>query len=454
MSHLQPDVEAEYVLLAGLMFDNRRIDAVADILAPEHFSSPFYGDLYGLILSQHGQGQPANIITLRPLISTHPSYPAMGGDRALAEMTNSGALMLPHVSTARQIVARAKRRELVAGLEQCILTAGDLNNALELVIDEADRAIVTATYDPQSAIELTGGDCLKRLIQTFDEPKKGALSTVIPSIDKLLGPLRPKQLVILAARPGMGKTATALSYALGAAQGGYGTLYVSLEMSGQELAGRMAGDLSFNGSTGIPLDDILADDPSPTTRRAVAEASVMLEDLPLSVIDTGKLTIGRLAMIVRRHKRRMAAKGHSLDLVVIDYLQLLSTDERNRSAYETVSEISRALKAIAKDNDVAVLALAQLSREVEKRPDKRPQLSDLRDSGQIEQDADAVLFLIRDEYYLRQSEPAQDDPDRFTWEEALAEAQNKLDFICAKRRNGSIGTAQGNFYTRFQAVRG
>lgn len=450
----QADVEAEYVLIAGLMFDNRRIDAVADILAPEHFSTPFYADLYGLILSQHGQGQPANVVTIRPLIASHPSYPAMGGDQMLAAMTSSSALMLPHVSTAKSIAARAKRRALVAGLEQCIATASDANNALEQVIDEADRAIVTATYDAQSAVELTGGDCLKRLMATFDEPKKGAVSTVIPSIDKLLGPLRPKQLVILAARPGMGKTATAISYASGAAQGGYGTMFVSLEMSGIELGGRMAGDLLFDGSSGIALDDILADDPTPVTRRAVGKAYSMMDDLPLTVIDTGRLTIGRLAMMVRRHKRRMAAKGQSLDLVVIDYLQLLSTDERNRSAYETVSEISRALKAIAKDNDVAVLALAQLSREVEKRPDKRPQLSDLRDSGQIEQDADAVLFLVRDEYYLRQNEPDQDDPERVVWEDAMREAQNKLDFICAKRRNGSTGNAQGSFYTRFQAVRG
>ena len=159
--------------------------------------------------------------------------------------------------------------------------------------------------------------------------------------------------------------------------------------------------------------------------------------------------------MIRRTKRRMAAQGSSLDLVVVDYLQLLRANEtRGKSQYEQVSEISRTLKAIAKETGVAIMALAQLSREVEKRPDKRPMLSDLRDSGQIEQDADLVLFLFREEYYLSKEKPPQHNEKYTDWQGAIADARGKIDFIVAKRRNGVEGTATGRFHGEFQAVRG
>lgn len=447
-------VEAEYVLLGGLVFDNRRIDSVADILSPEDFSEPFFGHMFGLIVSEYSQGRAANPITLRPLLMSHPNYEDMGGNALLGGMAVRESLATPPIDTAKMIAARAKRRRLMTGLGESIDLATDETVSFEQLVDAADLAIVSASQGAASAIELTGAACVKGLLKSFEEPYQGVKCAVIPTMDRLLGPIRAKQLVIVAARPGMGKTAAALSYALGAAQAGHGVLFVSLEMSGTELAGRMAADLSFNGRTGIPLDDILADEPTQTTKRAVGEAMCMLEDMPLAIIDTGKLTIGRLNMIVRRTKRRMAAKGIKLELVVVDYLQLLSTDDRTRSAYEAVSEISRSLKAMGKDNAVGVMALAQLSREVEKRTDKRPQLSDLRDSGQIEQDADAVIFLVRDEYYLRQNEPDKSSPDRLKWENAIEACRDRLDFICAKRRNGRTGAGAGNFFTRFQAVRG
>ncbi|ANC85447.1 replicative DNA helicase [Sphingomonas sp. NIC1] len=447
-------IEAEYALIGGLVYDNRRIDAVADILVPEDFADPFLAHTYGLIVSEHSQGRAANPVTLRPLLNGHSGYSTIGGDRFLAGLIVSESAATPTLETARLIARLAKRRRLVGGLTASADMAKDGEATVEQIIDAADSAIVEATYDAQSAVELTGAACVGKLMDSFGQPKKGVKSGTIPSIDSLLGPIRKKQLVIMAGRPGMGKTAAALSYALGAAQGGHGVLFVSLEMSGEELAGRMAGDLCFDGRGGVPLDDILADEPTQATIRAVGAAMGMLEDMPLRVIDTGKLTIGRLGMMVRRHARRMAAQGHELELVVVDYLQLLSPDTKGRSAYEAVSEISRGLKAIAKDVGVGIVALAQLSREVEKRADRRPQLSDLRDSGQIEQDADAVLFLVREEYYLRQNQPEEGTAERADWEMALAAVENQIEFICAKRRNGRTGSGKGQFFTRFQAVRG
>lgn len=447
------NAEAEYTLLGGLLMDNRRIDAVADILAPEDFGDPFFGYAYGLVLSEYSQGRAANPITIRPLLADNPGFEEAGGLRMLAEMATTERLMAPPIDTAKMIVRHARRRRLVDGLTQSAALAESGQATVEEIVDAADAAIVTATHSAASAIELTAADCVGRLLDSYSKPKKGVKCRVIQPMDDLLGPLRKGQLVILAGRPGMGKTAVAISHALGAAQEGHGVLFVSLEMGGEELAARMAGDLSFDGHGGVPLDDILADTPTRATVKAVGDAMGMLSDMPISVIDTGKLSIGRLAMMVRRYARRMAAKGQELEMVVIDYLQLLTPDTKGRSAYESVSEISRALKAIAKDSGVAIVALAQLSREVEKRTDRRPQLSDLRDSGQIEQDADSVMFLLREEYYLRQNPPEAGTSDRIDWEHALAAVENRLEFICAKRRNGRTGSAMGHFYTRFQAVR-
>lgn len=447
-------LDAEMALLSSCAFDNKRIDAVADIVSPDDFGNAFAGHVFGLMVSEWSQGRAANPITLRPLLSSHVNYADAGGDSFLAGLVGLASNAVAPLDAAQLIARNARRRNLVAGLLEGAALADDGTATLEKIADVADGALVTALEGRASAQELTGADCLDNLLRSFDQPSHGVKSRIVGPMDQLLGPIRPKQLVILAGRPGMGKTAAAVSYALGAAQNGHGVLFISLEMGGEELAGRMAADLSFNGRSGVPLDDVLADRPTQATIRAVVEAREMLADMPFNVLDTGKLTIGRLAMIVRRYARRMAARGQKLELVVVDYLQLLSPDTKGRSAYEAVSEISRSLKQIAKDAGVGVLALAQLSREVEKRADKRPQLSDLRDSGQIEQDADSVVFLVREEYYLRQNEPAEGSAERLDWEQALEAVENELEFVCAKRRNGRTGSAKGKFYTRFQAVRG
>ena len=291
------------------------------------------------------------------------------------------------------------------------------------------------------------------MLAQLDSKDRGVMCKIIPPMDDLLGGARRKQMIVLAARPGMGKTAVALSYSLGAAQNGHGVLYVSLEMSGAELGARMAADLCFDGHGGVYYGDLVNQSLKDRDRHRIGNARKMLADMPFEVVDASSLSVHRLNTMVRRYVRRFAAKGESLDLVVVDYLQLLSAT-KGKSAYETVSEISRALKAIAKEHDVAVLALAQLSREVEKRPGCRPQLSDLRDSGQIEQDADTVMFLLRNEYYLQREKKEMTDPDYGKWEALMQEHAGKIEFICAKRRNGETGKGIGAFHGAYQAVRG
>lgn len=253
----------------------------------------------------------------------------------------------------------------------------------------------------------------------------------------------------------MGKTAVALSYSIGAARSGFNVLFVSLEMSAAQLMQRAASDVLFDSDNPIPYSAIRDGNfDSDHAKRRVWETTRIFDTLPLSIIDAGALTVGRLNMIVQRHKRKLEARGESLDLVVVDYLQLLHPDRRGMSRYEQVTEVSMMLKSMAKVQGIGVLALAQLSREVEKRPDKRPQLSDLRDSGQIEQDADSIMFLYREAYYLQAALPSETDVNFDTMKAALAAVRDDIDIIIAKRRDGETGSDKAMFNGFYQAVRG
>lgn len=443
---------AETGLIGSMMFSNDIIDTVADIVDSGDFSIDLHGRLFETILSLQAQGSEANPVTLRPFFADDDGMKALGGVQYLANLYSEAGAMLDPYTLAKQVNILGMRRRMRDGLKVAATACEDMDAQVSEIMDHADKAL-TPTAKAMIA-QPTAGEALSDLLESYNEPVQGVTCKRIPSLDRLLGPIRPKQLVIGAGRPGMGKTAMALSYSIGASRAGHGVLYVSLEMSGRELAARMASDLCFGGDDPIAFSNVRDGNLSNNHRERIIRARNDMLARPFSVIDAGSLTLGRLNMLVRRHKRRMAAMGHKLELVVIDYLQLLHPDTKGRSNYEAVSEISRGLKAMAKDNDIAVFALAQLSREVEKRPDRRPQLSDLRDSGQIEQDADAVLFLLRQEYYLRQEEVSPSHKDYVSWQSALSEFENKIEFIVAKRRNGVTGRATGEFYGKYQAVRG
>lgn len=446
------NVEAEAALIGAMLLENSIIDAACDIVESHDFAEPVHARLFDTILDQHAQGRAANGMTLRPYVEHDEGLKALGGMAYLAHLCGDGQGLLAPFDLARQVRELSQRRHMQEGLRVACDACGDLDATTAEIIAHADAALDARAKD--SIHQPTGGECIDELLASFANRVPGVTCGVIPCLDELLGSMRPKQLVIGAGRPGMGKTALALSYAIGAARQGHGVLFVSLEMSSTELAARMVADLCFNGHDGVPYSAIRDGNTNDYQAREIGKARDAMHRLPFHVVDAGQLTVGRLNTLIRRHARKMAARGHKLELVIVDYLQLLSSDTRGRSNYETVSEVSRSLKAMAKDHGVAMFALAQLSREVEKRPDKRPQLSDLRDSGQIEQDADAVLFLMRPEYYHRQTEPEKTSTEWPGWNADLMKCLGLIEFILAKRRNGVTGAEFGEFHGAYQAVRG
>lgn len=446
--------EAEFLLLGSLMVTPGAFDRVADMIASDDFALGFHARMFEIIAREVAAGHPVNPMAMRTFVQGDPEMEALGGVPYLARLTGNPLIsMFPLEETAHQLRELAERRRMMAGLSTAADACADMNIPTSEIIAHADAAI--STERDQGVNELTGGEAFDDLLRSFDDKSLGVQCQVIPELDELLGSIRPKQLVIAAGRPGMGKTALALSYALGAAEAGHGVLYVSLEMSSTELAARMASDLCFQGEgRGVFYSNIRDGDLQPWQALEVSKARAKAHNLPFAVVDAGSLTIGKLGRIVRRHARRFVAMGYKLELVVVDYLQLMHPDTKGRSNYEAVSEVSRGLKAMAKDNSIGIMALAQLSRSVETRQDQRPQLSDLRDSGQIEQDADAVLFLRREEYYHKQAEPDAYDPTYANWKAKMDEVKGDIEFILAKRRNGETGNTLGRFHGAYQAVRG
>lgn len=450
------NVDAEFVVLGSMMIENKVIDRIADRLAADDFAEALHGRIFSAILTEAGQGRAANPVTLQPYLKDDPALNELGGVSYLLEMTKQPGLLFGLDTCADQVRDMAKRRRLIEGLNEAAAMAADMSVANEDVIGVADNAISTATdQQGDGVVQISASDAFEEMLHEYEQPKgAGVRCGAIRAFDEAIGPIRPHDLVIGAGRPGMGKTIFALTYAIRAAQNGHGVLFVSREMKRVDLMQRAAADLCFNGQWGVAYDDICEGDfKSGEDRSRVYGVLRTMRDLPLILIDAGHMSIGRLNMIVRRQKRRFAAKGHTLELIVVDYLQLLSPDRPVDNETANVSAVSVGLKSIAKTHDLGVLALAQLNRSVESRENKRPMISDLRQSGQIEQDADTIVFLYRDEYYLRKAMPPETDPQHAAMRAALDEVTGKIELITAKRRKGEERTTYAAFWGKFQTIR-
>ena len=453
---LPHNLEAEQGLLGMLLIDNKNLEKISDIVRADYFSHPTHGKIYEAITRMVDKGLEAKATTLKDYFEKDEGLAAVGGTRYLVELATEVPLLNDVRDYAKTIFDRHLRREIIRYNQEMATLAFSfsIEQDADAILAEAETRLFKLAETGSSA---QGGfvslrDSALVALKYAEEAYKSdshvtGVTTGLRDLDQKLGGLHNSDLLILAARPSMGKTSLAVNIAFNAAKawadgkpGGARVGFFSLEMSSDQLATRILSEQS-----GISGDALRKGEIKQAEFTNLVQASQMMTKIPLYIDDTPALTIGQVRTRARRLKRQ-----HGLELLVIDYLQLLQGSGSRQSEGNRVleiSEITRGLKAIAKELQIPVIALSQLSRAVEQREDKRPQLSDLRESGSIEQDADVVMFIYRREYYLSREQPekrgGEDDTkfnDRYQqWQQDLEECANVADVIIAKQRHGPIG---------------
>jgi replicative DNA helicase len=405
----------------------------------------------------------ANPVTLKPIFDADEAMREVGGPAYLAQLTGSGAAVIGARDFAAQIYDLALLRALVGVgrdmVEGALDTSEEVAPLSQIERAESELYRVAEEGGNEGKVKSFGDASILAVKQAEKALNSGGhlsgITTGLDGINAKVGGMHKSDLVILAGRPGMGKTSLATNIAFAAARraiqeredgiepeksAGAAVAFFSLEMSADQLATRILAEQSGISSENLRMGKI-----SQQEFRSLARAAGELSTLPLYIDDTPGLTIAALRARARRLKRQ---KG--IGMVVVDYLQLLQGTGKsgNDNRVQEISEISRGLKQLAKELDLPVLALSQLSRAVEQREDKRPQLSDLRESGSIEQDADMVWFVYRGDYYLAAKKPDDDHPDIAQWREEMDRIYGRADLIVAKQRHGSTGTVRMRFDSR------
>ncbi|QDP19999.1 replicative DNA helicase [Sphingomonas xanthus] len=469
---LPQNIEAEAALLGALMIDNRLVEDVQIRLKPHHFFEPLHGRIYESILRMTDRNMVANPVTLKPMFDADEGMKEVGGPAYLAQLTGSGAAVIGARDFAAQIYDLALLRALVGVgrdmVEGALDTSEDVAPLAQIERAESELYRVAEEGGNEGKVKSFGEASILAVKQAEKALNSGGhlsgVTTGLEGINAKVGGLHKSDLVILAGRPGMGKTSLATNMAFSAAQrflrdvedgieveksAGAPVAFFSLEMSADQLATRILAEQSGISSENLRMGKI-----SQQEFRNLARASGELSSLPLYIDDTPGLTIASLRARARRLKRQ---KG--IGMVVVDYLQLLQGSGKGTAGdnrVQEISEISRGLKQLAKELDLPVVALSQLSRAVEQREDKKPMLSDLRESGSIEQDADMVWFVYREDYYVAAKEPKRpidgDDAKVFEaheqWQRDMERVYGMAELIVAKQRHGATGKVKMRFDSR------
>lgn len=467
---LPANIEAEAAFLGAILIDNRVIEELRTPLRAEHFYAPVHARIYERIATLVDRQAVVTPVTLKPYFESDEALKALGGITYLAQLTADGQGLLAARDLAEQIYDLALLRELVSVGRD--LVDGALDTSQEVApleqIEKAEAQLYAVADGASAAKEAESfrGAALVAVKAIEKALNSGGhisgITTGLTSINEKVGGLHNSDLIILAGRPGMGKTSLATNIAFNAADRlrrdlldgiapeksvGAATAFFSLEMSADQLATRILAEQSGISSEMLRMGKISRED-----FQQLSYASQTLAELPLYIDDTPALTIAALRTRARRLKRR-----HNIGLIVVDYLQLLQgTGRATDNRVNEISEISRGLKTLAKELDLPVIALSQLSRAVEQRDDKRPQLSDLRESGSIEQDADMVWFVYREDYYVGAKEPkrptetddAKTHDAHAAWAEEMERVYGLAELIVAKQRHGATGKVRMRFEPR------
>ncbi len=459
-------IEAEQQLLGAILTNNDIFDRVASIIGPKHFYDPVHARIFETAASRISKNALASPVTLKTFLEDDEGLKELGGPAYLARLAGAAISAFAARDYAQMIYDLAVRRELISVGRDIADKAAkvDVESEPKEQIVEAEQALYalaeqgTSEQGFQSFLRaVTDAVNMANAAYQRDGGLAG-VSTGLVDMDKKLGGLHKSDLLILAGRPSMGKTSLATNIAFniakayqkgtlpdgneGAVNGGVVGFY-SLEMSAEQLAARILSEASE-----VPSEQIRRGDMTEAEFRRFVDAAKSLEACPLFIDDTPALPIAQLAARARRLKRT-----HGLDVLMVDYLQLVRGSGRSENRVNEISEITMGLKAIAKELNIPVVALSQLSRQVESREDKRPQLSDLRESGSIEQDADVVMFVYREEYYKEREKPGDHEMEKMAaWQEEMERLHGKAEVVIGKQRHGPIGTVELSFegqFTRF-----
>ncbi len=456
-------IEAEQQLLGAILTNNDIYDRISSLVQARHFYEPVHARIFDIAAARIAKNALASPVTLKAFLEEDEGLRELGGPAYLARLAGAAisafaardyaqmiydlAVRRELIHLGRDIAAKAARVEVTSEpREQIVEAEQELYRLAEQGTSESGfqsflRAVTDAIKVANAAYQRDGG--------------LAGISTGLTDMDKKLGGLHKSDLLILAGRPSMGKTSLATNIAFniakayrkgrlpdgseGAVNGGV-VGFFSLEMSAEQLAARILSEASE-----IPSDQIRRGDMTESEFRKFVDAAKQLEACPLFIDDTPALPISQVAARARRLKRT-----HGLDVLFVDYLQLLRGAGRSENRVNEISEITQGLKAIAKELDIPVIALSQLSRQVENREDKRPQLSDLRESGSIEQDADVVMFVFREEYYKEREKPGDHELEKMaTWQAEMERLHGRAEVVIGKQRHGPIGTVDLSFEGRF-----
>jgi replicative DNA helicase len=461
------NIEAEQSLLGAILVNNEALYRVSDFLEPTHFFEPIHQQIFEIARSLIRTGKLASPVTLKTFLPADANIAGLTLPQYLARLAAEATTIINASDYGRAIYDLAIRRDLIQIGEEMVNLAFDapVDFAPREQIEDVERRL----YDLAETGRYGGGflrfetaltTALEMASHAYQrDGKLSGLATGLRDLDSKMGGLQKSDLIILAGRPGMGKTSLATNIAYNVARAFLGEVqadgqtaavnggrvgFFSLEMSAEQLATRILSEQTDISSSKIRRGEITQAD-----FEVIKDKSIEIQNLPLFIDETGGLSIAQLAARARRLKRQ-----RGLDLIVIDYIQLLqgSTRRSAENRVQEITEITTSLKALAKELAIPIIALSQLSRQVENREDKRPQLSDLRESGSIEQDADVVLFVFREEYYLENKKPQEGSAEFAEWHQKIDAAHGRAEVIIGKQRHGPTGTVNLQFeasVTRF-----
>ena len=457
------NIEAEQALLGAILVNNEAHDRVSSFLEVDHFFEPLHGRIYQVASRLIQSNKPATPITLKTFFDhEEPVDENLTVPQYLGRLAASATTIINAKEYGQTIYDLAQRRTLIIIGEDMVNTAyvSSVEEPPSLQIEDAEQKLYSLAETGKYGQGFESfSSALRGCIEMADAAYRrggglSGVSTGLSDLDRQMGGLQGSDLIVLAGRPSMGKTALATNIAFNIAKAhnlsqgkededGACVGFYSLEMSSEQLATRIVSEQAQVPSEKIRRGMISDDD-----FRELVRVSQELQEIPFFIDPTGGISIAQLAARARRLKRQ-----HNLGVIIVDYLQLLSgSGNSNANRVQEITEITTGLKALAKELAVPIIALSQLSRQVEQREDKRPQLSDLRESGSIEQDADVVLFVYREEYYVSRSEPREGTPEHLAWQDEMDRTMGMAEIIVAKQRHGPVGTVKLQFtgeFTRF-----